>query len=129
MSVKWIKVLFVIAGISDLFVGAAFFFASNQIFHLTGAVPPNHPCFVQFPSALIAIFGALFLHIAADPLAHRDLIPYVTCFKISVWALVFAYQLTIGIAALFVPLAWIDVVYTILFLLAWRSLATATKGA
>jgi len=129
MSVKWIKVLFVIAGISDLFVGAAFFFASNQIFRLTGVSPPNHPCFVQFPSSLIAIFGALFLHIAADPAGRRDLIPYVTCFKISVWALVFVYQLTIGIAALWVPLAWIDVVYTILFLLAWRSLAPAVKAA
>jgi len=129
MSIKWIKVLFVTAGISDLFVGAAFFFASNLIFRLTGVIPPYHICFVQFPSSLIVIFGAMFLHIAADPVARRDLIPYVTCFKISVWALVFTYQLTIGIAALWLPLAWIDVVYTILFLIAWRSLAPAVKTA
>ena len=123
MSIKWIKVLFVIAGICDLLIGVSLFLASPQIFRITGVPQPYHIGFVQFPALLVAIVGALFLHIAANPVARRDLIPYLTCVKIAFSGLVFWYQLTIGIPTAWLPLAWCDVGYIILFILAWRSLA------
>ena len=123
MSIKWIKVLFIIAGICDLLIGAALFLASPQIFRLTNVPVPGHIGFVQFPALMIVIVGALFLHIAANPEGRRELIPYLTCVKIAFSGLVFWYQLTIGIPAAWLPLAWCDVGYIILFVIAWRSLS------
>lgn len=126
MSIKWIKALFFIAGICDLLIGALFFLATPQIFKLASVPLPYHIGFMQFPALLIVIIGALFLHIAANPVARRDLIPYLTCVKIAFSGLVFWYQLTIGIPTLWLPLAWCDVGYIILFVAAWRALAPRT---
>ena len=35
--------------------------------------PPNHWAYVQFPAALLVIFGLMFVAIAQDPVANRGI--------------------------------------------------------
>ena len=54
------------------------------------------------------------LRIAQDPIAHRDLIPYGIGLKAAYSGLVFWYQLTEGVPFMWIPFAWVDVVFLLL---------------
>jgi hypothetical protein len=123
MSTKWIKALFVVAGIFDTVLGAVSLVASAPIFRAAGVTPPNHFGYIQFPALLVIIFGIMFFRIAANPVARRELIPYGMALKASYFGVVFWYQLTSGVPSLWIPWAWVDLAFFILFFLAWRSLA------
>jgi hypothetical protein len=121
MNKNWIKPLFVIAGLYDGILGIAFLFFSSALFQRFGVEPPNHPGYVQFPALILLIFAAMFFRIAADPQKNRNLIPYGIALKIAYSGTVFWYQLTQGIPFMWIPWAWADVVFLILFLLAYKS--------
>jgi hypothetical protein len=121
MNKNWIKPLFIFAGLYDGVLGIAFLFFSNAIFQGFGVTPPNHPGYVQFPALLLLIFAAMFFRIAADPLKNRNLILYGVGLKIAYSGTAFWYQLTQGIPSMWIPWAWADLVFLILFLIAWKS--------
>jgi len=122
MSKGWIKPLFFIAGIYDLVAGGLMLFAAAYIFRLTGTTAPD-PGYIQFPALLVMLFGIMFLFIAANPVARRELIAYGMGLKASYSGVIFWHQLTGSVAFLYVPLAWADFTFLVLFFLAWRSLA------
>lgn len=123
MSMLWIKIVMAASGIYDGLLGLAFLLAPTMVFRLTGVTPPNHWGYVQFPALVLLIFGAMFLLIAADPVARREQILYGMALKGSYFSLVFWYQLHGGIPALWIPFAWADVVFFLLFFAGWRSTA------
>jgi hypothetical protein len=125
MSKLWIKVLFTIGGIYDALLGAAFLFCGAAIYHVTGVTPPNHFGYIQFPALLLIIFGVMFLRVAADPVKNRDLMLYGVALKASYSGVAFWHQLHGGIPTLFIPWAWADLVFLVLFLLAWKQTASA----
>jgi hypothetical protein len=114
----WRKWLFYIAAVYDGLFGLIFFFFWRQVFERFHVTPPNHEGYVKFPALLLIIFGFLFLRIARDPEANRDLIVYGIALKIAYSGMVFWYQVTTGVPAMWIPWAWIDVVFLILFILA-----------
>jgi hypothetical protein len=126
MNKNWIKALFIVAGLYDGVLGIAFFFFSNAIFQRFGVAPPNHPGYVKFPALLLLIFAAMFFRIAADPLRNRDLILYGAGLKLAYSGTAFWYQLTQGIPVMWVPWAWADLAFLILFLFAWKSLGSTS---
>lgn len=123
MSIFWTRLVLVASGIYDGLIGLAFLFAPATIFRTAGITPPNHFGYVQFPALILLIFGAMFLRIAADPVARREQILYGMALKLSYFGLVFWYQLHGGIPALWIPFAWADVAFFLLFFAGWRSTA------
>ena len=121
MNGDWRKWLFYIAAIYDGLFGLIFFLFWRDVYRHFNVMPPNHEGYVKFPALLLIIFGAMFLQIARDPERNRNLIAYGIALKVAYAGLVLWYQLTTpGIPSMWIPWAWIDVVFLILFVLAWR---------
>jgi hypothetical protein len=117
----WRRWLFYVAAIYDGLFGLIFFFFWPQLYAHFQITPPNHDGYVRFPALLLIIFGFMFLQIARDPDRNRNLIGYGIALKIAYPGLVFWYQLTTpGIPAMWIPWAWCDVGFLVLFALAFR---------
>lgn len=125
MRQGWIKALFVIAGIYDGLLGLAFLFAGPLIFRGFGVTPPNHFGYIYFPSLLLIIFGVMFLRVAKDAKGNRELILYGIALKASYAGLIFWYQVREGVPGMFIPWAWADLIFLVLFVIAWKQTATA----
>jgi hypothetical protein len=118
----WTKSLFVIAALYDGLLGLAFVFFPLTIFAYYGVEPPNHPAYVQFPALLLLIFAALFLRIASNPVKNYSLIPYGIALKASYAGLAFWYATTSGIPSMWIPWAWADFIFMIVFVFSWLHL-------
>lgn len=129
MNIKLMKALFYVGALYDGFFGVMGILRPNFAFELFEVVPPNHVGYVQFPAILLLIFGAMFYRIATDPVANRDLIPYGIALKVGYSGLVFYYMLTTGIPGMWVPWAWIDLVFLVLFVMAWRTTGASSQQA
>lgn len=123
MSIKWIKIVFVVAGIYDLVLGFASVVAAPQIFRFAGVTPPNHWGYVYFPALLVVMFGIMFLRIAAEPVRRIELIHYGMGLKAAYCGVVFLFEITGSVPGLWIPFAYADLVFFVLFFFAWRSLA------
>ncbi len=113
------KMLFTIAGMYDLLIGLVFLFFAKEIFAFYRTTPPNYIAYVQFPALLLMIFAIMFFKIAANPAKNRDLIQYGCALKMSYVGIVFYYQATTGVPAMWLPWAWADLVFLVFFVLAW----------
>lgn len=129
MTKNWIKPLFIVAGIYDALLGLIFFFAYEGVFAYFEVAPPNHPAYVKFPALLLTVFGAMFLHIATDPVRLRALIPYGIALKVTYAGMAFWYQLTMGIPSMWLPWAWFDLVFLVAFLIAFSILPSGREPA
>jgi hypothetical protein len=117
----WTRWPFIVSGIYDGLLGLTFLFLSGAIFSWAGVQPPNHPGYVQFPALLLLTFAAMFFQIARDPVRYRSLMPYGMALKAAYCGTVFYYQLTWGVPFMWIPFAWADLAFLILFILAYRA--------
>lgn len=124
MNRKWIRSLFYVSALYDGVLGLIFLFFWPAIFRMFDVTPPNHAGYVQFPALLLIIFGVLFLQIAVNPEANRNLIPYGIALKAAYSGTVFWHELTTGIPPMWVWFAWSDLAFLVLFVMASRSLGT-----
>ena len=120
MNTTMVKGLFIIAAIYDGVLGLLFLFAPALAFEVFEVVPPNHFGYVQFPAILLLIFAAMFYRVAMDPVANRFIMLYGVALKTGYSGLVFYYMLTTGVPQMWVPWAWADLVFLVLFLLSWN---------
>ncbi len=123
MDKNWIRPLFILAGLYDGILALAFLFFSSAIFQWLAVEAPNHPAYVKFPALLLLIFAAMFFRVAGDPVKNRELILYGVGLKVAYSGTAFWYQFTQSIPFMWIPWAWADLVFLVLFLLAWKSLA------
>jgi len=107
--------LFVVAALYDGLLGLVFLTAPWAVFSSAGVAPPNHFGYVQFPAALLLIFGLMFIAIARDPASHRNLIVYGILLKASYCGLAFWYWATMGIPGMWKPFALADLIMGTLF--------------
>ncbi len=128
MNTKWVRTLFIIAGLYDGLLAAAFLLFGSAIFHWFDVTPPNHLAYVKFPALLLLIFAAMFFRIASDPLKNRELILYGVALKVAYSGTAFWYQMTQGIPFMWVPWAWADLVFLVLFLVAWKRTVPAADA-
>src|SRR5437773_5261171 len=129
MQAGWIKPLFIVAALYDAVLALAFLFFAGAIYQWFGVTPPNHPAYVQFPALLVLIFAALFFAIARDPVKNRDLIWYGVALKTAYSGTVFYHQLAGGVPFMWLPWAWADLVFLVVFVLAWKSLGAIPRSA
>lgn len=121
MKQKWIRPLFLLAAFYDGILGLAFIVAPAGIFAMYGVEPPNHMAYVQFPAMLLILFAIMFYRVAMDPVRNRDLILYGCGLKFAYCSLAFWYMLTTRIPAMWVPWAYADLLFLLLFFLSWKS--------
>ncbi len=75
------------------------------------------------------VFGLMFAAIARRPRENRNLIPYGILLKVSYCGVAGYHWLVTGIPALWKPIVVIDLVFLVLFLLAYRSLGRPEREA
>jgi hypothetical protein len=118
----WISPFFYISALYDGVLGVAFLFAAPALFDWFGVTPPNHFGYVHFPGALLITFALLFLAVARNPVANRNLIPYGIMLKVSYSGVVFYHWISAGIPGMWKPFAWADLVFLALFIVAYKAL-------
>jgi len=117
---KWISPLFFLAAVYDAGLGLLFLLGPHCPFRLFNVTPPNHWGYVEFPAALLIIFGMMFFEIGRDPAGNRNLIPYGILLKVAYCGLVFRYWLAPeGIPDMWKPLAVCDATMGVLFVWAY----------
>jgi hypothetical protein len=124
-----IALLFVVAALYDAVLGVAFLMAPAWVYRVAEVTPPNHWAYVQFPAALLVIFGLMFAAIAVGPYRNRNLIPYGILLKAAYCGIAFWYWSTEGIPGLWKPFAVIDLAMGVLFLASYWHLATPSAKA
>ncbi len=129
MNAKWMKVTFAASAIYDGILGLLFLFLGTAIYDYFGIERPNHLGYLHFPALLIIVFAIMYWRIASDPAKFRDLIPYGIGLKISYCLVVFYHWTTGAILDMWVPFAWIDLIFLILFFQAWRKVGTVNRSA
>jgi hypothetical protein len=121
MNATLIKGVFATAGVYNGILGIVFLFFAPAIFSRFGITPPNHYGYIVFPALLMILFASMFFRIASAPARYRELIPYGVGLKAAYAGTVFWYQLQGNVPAMWVPMAWIDTGFLVLFLIARRS--------
>lgn len=117
------KLIWALSGVYDGLLGLCFALFAPALFARFRVTPPNHYGYVYFPALLLVVFGLMFLHIASDPPRHRAMMPYGMGLKASYVGVVLGYHYTGGIPFMWVPFAWADAVFLVLFVWSWLTLA------
>ncbi len=123
----WIRPLFAVAAVYDGVLGLVFLLAPGLPFRTFSVTPPNHMGYVQFPAALLVVFGLMFLAVARDPLRNRNLIPYGVLLKVAYSGVTVWYWVQGGVPGMWKPLAIVDVAMGALFLWAFQALAPVAR--
>lgn len=130
-SLPVIRFVFWVAAIYNGILGAAFFLFARQLYAWAEMTPPNHLGYVRFPGALVGIFGLMFVDVALNPRKNRNLMAYGALQKLVFAALVFYYWALGPLPMTWKPLAIIDAVFVVLFLLSYLGVkaVAAPQGA
>lgn len=119
----WIKPLFWVAAAYDFIAGGVFLLFGGKMFDRFEIVPPNHMGYVHFSAAVVAIFGVGFYFVALDPLRNRDLIKLGILLKLSYAGTVFYHYFASTMPGLWIPFAWMDLGFAVLFAVALSKLS------
>ncbi len=114
-----IQSLFAVAALYECFLGILFMLLPNIVFERFCITPPNHFAYIQFPAALLVIFGIMFVTIAINPALNRNLIPYGILLKLSYCGIICFYWLTSGIPQLWKLFALFDFLFLVMFVWAF----------
>jgi hypothetical protein len=125
MRREWIGPLFYVAALYDALLGVIFLLAWRTVYERFGVTPPNHPAYIQFAAAVITTFGIGFWFVAMAPERNRDIIKLGVLLKLSYSTTVLAYWFQGRMPAMWVPFAWIDLVFLFAFLAALRAVPAA----
>jgi len=127
MNDKTMKMFYIVAALYDAVLGVAFVLFPLSIYAMYQVEPPNHLAYVQFPGLLLIIFAAMFYQVSKNPVQNRGLIPYGVALKASYCGMVFYYMATSGVPGMYVPFAWADLAFLLLFVLTYRSLGAKAQ--
>lgn len=119
---KWIKPLFQVAALYDFVLGVLFLFAFKQIYTFLNLTLPNHDGYVQFGALLVATFGIGFWFVAQAPERNRDIIKMGILLKLSYSGVALGHWFFGSIPWIWVPFAWLDLVFLLLFVAALRAI-------
>jgi len=120
MNMGNIKKIYFIAFLYDFVLGVSILFFGTQFLIFFGINLPNHFGYLNFASALVAIFGLMFYQIYKDPIKNINLIPFGIYFKITYVSIVLYYMIVDDIAMVWKVFAVFDLIFFILFYLSYR---------
>jgi len=119
---SWIRPLFALAALYDGVLGLVFLAAPGYPFRLFAVTPPNHMGYVQFPAALLLIFGLMFLAVARNPVQNRGLIPFGVLLKVAYCGVTTWYWVREGVPLMWKPFVVVDAAMAVLFVWAYAVL-------
>jgi hypothetical protein len=117
--VRSVRVLFALVAAYDGVLGVLGFLVPGWLFAGLGVSPPQVWGYVQFASALLMVFAAMFVAIARDPVGHRGLIPYGVGVKVAYCATVVNAWMTGTLARAWIPFAVVDAFVAVVFILVY----------
>lgn len=123
-----VKVFYFVAGLYDFLLGVVFLFLFERIYAFFEIELPNHPGYVQFPALLLMIFGLMFFQIAKDPQRNSNLIVFGVMLKAAYCSVVLGHQAFGSIPVLWVPWAWLDLVFLVGFIVTGCLIARDNKA-
>jgi hypothetical protein len=85
--------------------------------------------YVQFPAALLIIFGLIFVAIAREPVANRELMVYGILLKIAYCGISSYYWFTTDIPIIWKPFVFADLAMGVLFVVAYLSVSPRAARA
>ena len=129
MKREWIRPFFVLAAAYDLILGAVFLFAYAAVYARFGVTLPNHPGYVQFAAAVVAIFGIGFGFVARAPERNRDIIKLGVLLKLAYSGVVLGWWFQGQMPGMWVPFAWIDLAFMFAFIATLRALPAVGVAA
>ena len=125
MKREWIRPFFMIAAAYDFIIGVLFLLAYPRVYAAFNVTLPNHPGYIQFAAALVAIFGIGFWFVARAPERNRDIIKLGVLLKLAYSAVVLGWWFKGQMPGMWVPFAWIDLAFLAAFLAALRVVPVA----
>jgi hypothetical protein len=129
MKREWIRPLFVFAATYDIILGVVFLLAYPAVYARFGVTLPNHPGYIQFAAAVVAIFGIGFWYVARAPERNRDIIKLGVLLKLAYSGVVLGWWFQGKLHGMFVPFAWIDLAFLLAFIAALRALPASSGAA
>jgi hypothetical protein len=130
MKREWIRPLFVVAAAYDFILGVLFLLAYPAVYERFGVALPNHPGYIQFAAAVVAIFGVGFWFVSRAPERNRDIIKLGILLKVAYSSVVLGWWLRGQMPQMWVPFAWIDLAFLATFIAALQALpAAGARGA
>lgn len=127
MSLKTIRNLFIAAAFYDVILGVVFLVAFKQIYAYFNIALPNHDGYVQFAACLVTIFGIGFWFVAQDPERNRNIIIMGILLKLSYSGVVFFHYVVGNLPPIWIPFAWFDTIFFVLFIIALKSLGQTNR--
>jgi hypothetical protein len=127
-TTRSIEILFLLAALYDGGLGAAFLITPALVFRMGNVTPPNHWAYVQFPAALLLIFGLMFVAIARNPIKNKDLMIYGILLKLSYSGITIGYWLAEGIPGLWKPFAVADLMMAALFVWSYKAIGASSHS-
>jgi len=122
MKKRGMVILFIVAALYDGLLGIAFLCSADTLFQRLMVTPPNHFGYVHFPAALLLVFALMYLAIARNPQANRNLIPYGMLLKVSYCSVTGYHWFTAGLPFMWKPFIFYDLIFLALFAWAYASL-------
>ena len=119
---KWIPPVFYAATAYDGILGLIGLLIPVQLYAKFDVPLPGHMGYIYFLSLLMILVAVMFFNIARDAQANKNLIFYGILAKTSFCLVVFGYLLFGSIPALFVPFAFLDLIFLALFVIADRAI-------
>jgi hypothetical protein len=129
MKREWLRPFFVVAAVYDFVLGVVFLVAHQAVYERFGVPPPNHPAYIQFCAALVTIFGIGFWYVSRAPERNRDIIKLGVLLKLSYSGIVLGWWFRGRMPMMWVPFAWIDLVFLLAFVGALRALPAGPPEA
>ncbi len=120
MKREWIRPFFVLAAAYDFILGLLFLVAYPAIYARFGVTLPNHPGYVQFAAAVVAIFGIGFWYVARAPERNRDIIKLGVLLKLAYSGIVLGWWFRGQMPSMWVPFAWADLAFMLAFIASLR---------
>jgi hypothetical protein len=127
MNAPWIRPLLKLAAAYDLVLGAAALLAFRPIYERFGVTLPNHDGYVQWGAAVVMVFGIGFWLAAMNPARNRDILIMGVLFKLAFAGTVLGHHFLGSVPMIWVPFAWADLVFALLFIAALRALPSPSR--
>ena len=129
MSLKSIKTLFLVASIYDVVLGLIFGLFFKAIYAMFQAPQPEIAGYIQLPAFSILIFGIGFYLVYKNPIAHKGIVLLGILMKINYILVAFGNYFMSQLPGFYLPWAAIDVIFLILFIMAYSALNKPESSA
>lgn len=127
MKREWIRPFFMLAAAYDFILGVLFLVAYPAVYAAFDVTLPNHPAYIQFCAGVVAIFGIGFWYVARAPERNRDIIKLGVLLKLTYSTVVLTWWFRGQMPLMWVPFAWIDLVFLAAFVASLRALPAAAE--